>query len=409
MIGADLPDWAWWAPTPQGQARNLFAVPPGRAVVRVPVALRQARSLHRDDRLDEAVQAYRAAIDELRREDGPDAPMTLGARAGLAGALFDVGDLLDAAGEALAVLERAARDLPPGHPVILAADRVHARAMHGFGLYDHAESNLRDLLKLCDGHLGPGHRLTLRVRGDLAALRADRDTAGVGAAIEYGNLIDTATAALGPTDEDVLNLRLDAATLTIRRGQAATAISTLERLLTIQTGTLGGSHGQTSRARHRLAGVLLLVGRAAEAELECREVVCRQRQRHGPADPRTLAAQDLLVRCLCARKAHRLAERDCRAVLATRTELLGEHHPTTLATRLRLVKILRALGEHLEASEHIATVERIARGHLAHDDRAGRDAARMPMELRRMWTPDYAQLLDSVRAIAATRPEPNDF
>jgi len=407
MTGADLPDWAWWVLPPQAAVRNLFAVPPGRAPVRVPVALRQARSLQRDDRLDEAVRAYRAAIEELRREEGADAPLTLGAGAGLASALFDVGDLRDAGREARDVVERAGRELPADHAVILAADRVHARTMHGFGLYDHAESSLRDLLKACDGGFGPEHRLTLRVRGDLAALCADRDTAAVGAATEYGNLIDAATAALGPTDEDVLGIRLDAAILTIRRGQATTAIGTLERLLALQSGTLGGSHGQTIRARHRLADMLLLVGRAAEAELECREVVRRWRQRHGSADPRTLAAQDLLVRCLCARKAYRLAEGDCRLVLSARTELLGEHHPTTLATRLRLVRILHAVGEHAEAAEHAGAIERLARQGIARPD--GEDTTRMPMELRRMWTPDYPHLLDAVRGIAATRPKPNDF
>lgn len=409
MTGADLPDWAWWAQPPQAVVRNLFAVPPARAVVRVPVALRQARSLHRDGRLDEAVRAYGAAVEELSQEEGAAAPLTLGARAGLASALFDAGDLRDAAREAQNVVGRAGPDLPADHAIILAADRVHARAMHGFGLYDQAESSLRDLLKACDGRFGPQHRLTLRFRGDLAALRADRNTAGLSAATEYRHLVDAAAGALGPTDEDVLGLRLDAAILTIRRGQSTTAIGTLERLLAIQTGTLGGSHGQTISARYRLAGVLLLVGRAAEAELECREVVRRWRQRHGADDPRTLAAQDLLVRCLCARKAYRLAEGDCRLVLTARSALLGEDHPTTLATRLRLVRILRALGEAAEADEHSGEIERLAMLGLVKAERDGEDAARMPMELRRTWMPDYPLLLDAVRGIAATRPEPNDF
>jgi len=408
MTGAELPDWGWWALPPQAAVRNLFAVPPGRAAVRVPLTLRQARSLHRDERLDEAVCTYRTAIEELCREEGDDAPMTLGARAGLANALFDVGDLRDAAREARDVVERAGHELPPDHAIILAADRVQARAMHGFGLYDHAESSLRDLLKACVGHLGPEHRLSLRVRGDLAALLADRDTAR--AAAEYTELIDTAVAALGPTDEDVLGLRLDAAILTIRRGQASTAIATLERLLAIQTGTLGGSHGQTVHARYRLAGVLLLVGRPGEAEMECRDVLRRWRERHGTAGPRALAAQDLLVRCLCARRAYRLAESECRGVLARRRELYGEHHPTTLATRLRLVSILRALGEQEEAGQHAGVIERLARQCLdrscEHDDI---DAARMPIELRRMPSLDYAGLLDRVRAIGATRPGPNEF
>lgn len=407
MTGADLPDWAWWEMPSQDVVRNLFAEPPGRALVRVPVALRQARSLHRDERLDEAVRAYRSALEELFREEGAHAPLTYGAQAGLASALFDVGDLREAAREAKDVAGRAGHDLPADHAIILAADRVRARAMHAFGLYDHAESSLHDLLKAAEGRLGPEHRLSLRIRGDLAALRSDRDTAR--AATEYGPLIDTAVAALGPNDEDVLGLRLDAAILTIHRGQASTAIATLERLLAIQTGTLGGSHGQTVHARYRLAGVLLLAGRTAEAEMECRDVVRRRRARHGTTDPRTLAAQDLLVRCLCARRAYRLAEPECRAVLTARRELLGERHPTTLATRLRLVSILRALGEQAEADEHAGAIERLAREALAQADHDDIDGVRMPIELRRMRSPDYAGLLDRVRAMRATRPGQNEF
>lgn len=407
MTGADLPDWAWWEIPGEDAVRNLFAEPPGRAPVRVPVALRQARSLHRDERLDEAVRAYRSAIEELFREEGAHAPLTYGAQAGLAGALFDVGDLRDAACEAKDVVEKAGRDLPADHAIIMAADRVWARAMHGFGLYDRAESSLHGLLESAEGRLGPQHRLSLRIRGDLAALRSDRDSAR--AATEYGPLIDTAVAALGPNDEDVLGLRLDAAILTIHRGQAGTAIAALERLLVLQSGALGVSHGQTVHARYRLAGVLLLAGRAAEAEMECRDVVRRYRARHGATDPRTLAAQDLLVRCLCARRAYRLAEPDCRAVLTARHELLGERHPTTLATRLRLAYILRALGECAEADEHTGAVGRLAREGAARSGHDDIDALRMPIELRRMGSPDYAGLLDRVQAMAATRPGQNEF
>ena len=350
MTGAELPDWAWWPTAGQSRVRNLFAAPRGPASAHLPIPLRQARSLHRDERLDESACAYRTAIAGLHGEFGGGAPLTLGARVGLANVLLDVGDLRDAAGEALGVLERAERDLSPGHPVILAARRVYARVMHGYGLFDHAEPALRDLLKECDARLGAAHRLTLRVRGDLAALRTDREAAPSEVAAEYAALIDTATRALGPKDEDVLGLRLDNAIRLARRGRAGAAVPVLERLLDVQAGTLGRSHRQTIHARHRLAGALLRAGRADEAELECREVVRRWRQRYGADDPRTLAARDRLVRCLYARGAVRLAEREC------------------------------------------AETERITGDRRAQADPAG---GRLPMELR--------------RGITATRPGANDF
>lgn len=407
MTGAELPDWAWWPSAGPSAVRNLFAAPRGPAATHMPIALRQARSLHRDERLDESASAYRAAIAELHDEHGADAPLTLGARVGLANVLLDVGDLLAAAGEALAVLERAERDLPPGHAVILAARRVHARAMLGHGLFDHAEPTLRDLLKECDQRLGPGHRLTLRVRGDLAALRADGEPAG--AATEYAALIDAATRALGPKDEDVLGLRLDDAVRLARNGRVQTAIPGLERLLDVQAGTLGRSHRQTILARLHLSDALLRIGRADEAELECREVVRRWRQRYGAADPRTLAARDHLVRCLCARRAFRLAERECAAVVSERCARFGAEHPTTLRTRLRLVTILRGCEEGDAAGRQLGEIERIARDRLARPDHSGPAGGRLPMELRRDRTPDYPDILAGVRAITATRPGVHDF
>lgn len=353
MTGAELPDWAWWPAAGPSGVRNLFAVSRGPSAAHMPIALRQARSLHRDERLEESACAYRAAITELHEGLGGDASLTLGARVGLANVLLDIGDLLDAAGEALAVLERAERDLPPGHAVILAVRRVHARAMHGYGLFDHAGPALRDLLKECDERLGPGHRLTLRVRGDLAALRTDGAAVPSEVAAEYAALIDAATRSLGPKDEDVLGLRLDDAIRLARHGRAEAAIPALERLLDVQAGTLGRSHRQTIHARHQLAGALLRAGRADEAELECREVVRRWRQRYGADDPRTLAARDRLVRCLYARRAFRLAEREC------------------------------------------AEIGRIAGGRLDRPGRADPAAGRLPMELR--------------RGIAATRPGADDF
>jgi hypothetical protein len=409
MIGAHLPDWAWWAPTAHATVRNLFAEPPATPADRVPAALRHAHALHHGHRLDDAIRAYTTVIAALGRDDGPDAPMTLGARAGLAAALLDAGDLVEAAGEALGVLERAERELPSGHAIILAVRRVNARAMHGCGLLDPAESDLRDLMKAADGQFGPAHRLTLRTRGDLAALRTDRDLAPCDVAEEYTALIEAATDALGPTDEDVLGLRLDDSVRAIRHGRVNAAIPAIERLLATQAAALGAAHPQTIRARHHLAGALLLVGRPAEAELECREAIRHAERLYGPADPRTLAARDRLVRCLCVRKAYRWAERECRATLAGWRVGYGPEHPVTLAARLRLAAILRALGRGIEVADHLGAVRRITRRGLVQPDDPALNGVRMPMELRRGWTPDYAHLLNNVRGIAATRPEPNDF
>lgn len=409
MTGSDLPDWAWWAPTARTTVRNLFAEPPTGAADRVPASVRHAHTLHRDHRLDGAIRAYGTAIAELRHAAGPDAPMTLGARAGLADALLEVGDLVDAGGEALGVLERAERELPPDHAIILAVRRVNARAMHGCGLFDPAESSLRDLVKAADRCLGAGHRLTLRVRGDLAALTADRDLAPAEVATEYAELIDAAATALGPADEDVLGLRLDDSVRAIRHGRVGAAIPPLERLLATQTATLGAGHAQTVRARHHLSGALLLVGRPSEAELECREVIRHAQGRYGPSDPRTLAARDRLVRCLCVRRAYRWAESECRATLAGWRTGYGANHPATLAARLRLAAVLRALGRGVEATDHLGAVERATRQGLTRPDHSALAGVRMPMELRRGWTPDFAHLLNSVRGIATTRPEQNDF
>jgi tetratricopeptide (TPR) repeat protein len=130
---------------------------------------------------------------------------------------------------------------------------------------------------------------------------------------------------------------------------------------------LGDDHPDTMATRHRLARIIGLQGRYADAEELCHQVLRDRLRLLGEDHPDNLSTRHRLARMLGLQGRYADAEPMFRQVLAARRRTLGEEHPDTWSTEHRLGWLIGRQGRYSEAIDIVNQVLG-GRRHVLGDD-----------------------------------------
>ena len=250
-------------------------------------------------------------------------------------------DLARAAGGAVAMLSAAAGRLNPAE----RADWTQWLRVtpHLNAVYEHLGGHVAD--------------------ADLAALS---DVAAVTAlaflSVGYTAAAAALTAAalghaerLGPDHEAVLAVRCAVARTLAHQGRAAEAELEFRDVLAARARVLGPDHRATLATRCQIAAALAGQGRFGAAERELRDAASTQVRVLGAEHADTLATRFEIGRTLAQRGEYQRAEAEFRDLLRVRARAGGRdpRHPDTLAVRYQLARLLVQRGDYEQAEREL--------------------------------------------------------
>jgi serine/threonine-protein kinase len=243
---------------------------------------------------------------------------------------------------------------------------VLGRVHQSLGLYDTAEEQLREALRLRTAALGGEHpevAASLNTLGDLLYERGDTEEAER----LVRDALEIRRAAFGPAHETVAESLNDLAALALARGEVETAEELLGQALALRRGLFGDDHPRTAASLRNLAAVLHQGKRdLAAAEPLYREALAIQRRRLDGGDPQVAVTLVNLARLLDELGDGAAAEPLYREALAIQRRALGAAHPDVTWTMNNLGVLLVRLGRREEA-------ERLYRQALAAVPQGGGD------------------------------------
>ncbi|MEU4774592.1 tetratricopeptide repeat protein [Micromonospora sp. NPDC023644] len=306
------------------------------------------RILEQHGRLDEAEEAYRALLAEVRAVLGEGHRSTLAAWEDLALLLRRRRRLDDAEAELhalLAVAERVEGD------VSVRALRVRselASVLARQGRTAEAEREYRASVEAMTRQCGADDRRTLAMRRDLASfLRAcDRYAE---AEAEYREILRAEVRLAGEDSSPVWLTRSDLALVARDQDRHAEAEAEYRAVWQAFRRSRGDAHPSTVASRAQLARVLADQERFSEAEAELRAVLELQTEALGPDDNATVDTRIALAEVLTSQGDDQAAQAESRLVLDARRRILGEDHPRTLTTMHRLAHATARSGDHATA------------------------------------------------------------
>jgi tetratricopeptide (TPR) repeat protein len=254
--------------------------------------------------------------------------------------LFALGLYEQAQNELDEVLRMARRLLGAEHPDVLAARHQLARVLVKHGQREQAETELKHVLKARRKVLGNNHPSTLATRNQLAWTRhvLGRDNE---AEPELRIVLDARLSILGGEHRDTLVTRMDLAEVWHAQGRQQEAEDGYRTVLEARRRILGEDHPKVLNTRADLARLWHEQGRLEEAEAEYKAVVTARRRILGEDHPTTLTSRHDLASVLSQQGRRQDAEAQYRAVLDARCQVLGEDHPDTQATAAALAAIDR--------------------------------------------------------------------
>ncbi|WP_141582125.1 FxSxx-COOH system tetratricopeptide repeat protein [Actinomadura sp. WMMA1423] len=304
--------------------------------------------------------------------------------------LYLLGDFEGSRVLAELALEHWQRELGPYDESVLIAGRELGTVMRALGDVAGANRHNAEIYRRTIERFGPGHSITMRaagtvaadrrLRGDFqAALDLDQDTLRRTARLFGNGHLETLRVA----NNVGINLRLlgeferarslDADSLAQFRASVGPhnrvtlfAMSQLARdlhglgayreaaalqreVLTITRGTPVSDHAFVLHTEMSHAATLRKLGALAEAQRLAEDTLRLHTQRYGERHPDTLAAQRVLaLACLAtgdAERARRLGE----AALTGHRQVMGMGHPFSHACAADLAMALRSLGDHESA------------------------------------------------------------
>ncbi len=254
---------------------------------------------------------------------------------------------------ALAAFTRAVdlreQELGPDHPDTLVSRNKAARAMRLHGLYLEAEAEHREVMELQlrkpGGATNPD---TLTSRDNLARVlrllnRPDQAEA------EHRKVLQLRIQVLGAQHPDTLTTRSGRARALLKQGDDLRARGNQQgaaehyreaerehravlaaRMRLLPHGNGGGEdHPDTLSSRNDLGRALLAVGRAAEAEFECRTALEGRIRVLGENHPHSLSSHQDLGSILLSLGQFAEAEKEFRDAYLGRARILGRSHPDT--------------------------------------------------------------------------------
>jgi tetratricopeptide (TPR) repeat protein/predicted Ser/Thr protein kinase len=285
-----------------------------------------ARSLIDQGRIDEAIQRFRAVLEDAARVLPPDADITLATMHNLASTLAQAGQLRESVELNEEVLARRRAHLGERHPDTITSLNNLATTLERLGERDRAEAMVREVLRLRREILGDQHRAT-------------------------------ASAILNLTGVLIPQGRLDEAEPLLREA------------LAIGRTKLGEAHPVTLSATNQLAYLLEDRGRLDEAEPLYRETIRVLEQTAGRNHPEMLAPINNLASLLVRTGRPDEAEPVYRDLLDRTVSIAGAEHFFVGIFRSNFGECLTMLGQSEEAIEVLTEAVRVLEASLgpAHE------------------------------------------
>ncbi|WAZ26949.1 tetratricopeptide repeat protein [Streptomyces cinnabarinus] len=201
------------------------------------------------------------------------------------------------------------------------------------------------LLDLPAPHTAIHHRATLNTLAQVL----QHAGAFSAARLLHQRVLDVETRTLGPQHTDTLTSRNHLANALFGMGEPAAAIHLLRQTLQDRSRVLGTEHPDTLTSRHDLACALDGTGQHAEAVSLLRQNLTARADVLGLMHPHTLASRLSLGLAVEGTGEHAEAVRLHRQTLDDHIRVLGPEHHITLLSRHNLASALARMGEHAEA------------------------------------------------------------
>ncbi len=264
-------------------------------------------------------------------------------------------------------LDRFAPELPQrfADSPLLQARLMHvfADAYRGLGRLDDSQALVETALALRREHLGDRHRLTIRLRTDLAYLKIDRGLYAQ-AESELRELLEIKRGLPELGQLSVAETLIGLADLCAQSGRSGESLELYHQGIEIRRALLEPGSLPVVHAELAVGGVLVELGRLEEAEPLLRNGHEQLAFALGPEHPRTQAAEMGLGTLLAyqGRLGEALVILERVALGQERTA--GEDHRQTLITRTNVAALRAELGRPAEAIALLEDVVERARLHL---------------------------------------------
>lgn len=246
------------------------------------------------------------------------------------------------------LLEKASRtvdeDLKGQDEVIASVRRTIGWTFLELGLYDRAEQELDEAIRLRTKVLGPEHRDTLNAinaRGRVLYKQGRYEEAER----IHRHIWDVLKRRFGEQDEDALWSMYNLAKALEKQGKLEEAERLHRRNVALRTEINGPAHPNTLISINSLCIALTAQGKHDEAEWLERRNLSTLRRVCGARHPNTLNAMSNLVVILKNQGKLEEALALCRQTLSLQLELFGDAHSETLFSQELLADILFQAGE----------------------------------------------------------------
>ena len=273
---------------------------------------------------------------------------------GYGGALRVAGRLEEAESvltESLALLEDA-ESVPDVHAGLLHQLGVVTKRL---GRFDEAEPYFRRAIEVTSEHYGPDHELSLIPAEGLAILISERGQLAEAQPM-LEDLVERYERRFGPEDVRTVQAYYNLATLYSLRGWIGKALEQDERILEARLRRLGPEHSETAVAMVAVGQGYAQLRRYDDALALLEEGKAILESRHGPLNPRVLAARGSIGLALSLSGELAAAREVYSALVDAYTQAAGPTASDTLRMRVQVGLVLGKEQEYDAALELLGEV-----------------------------------------------------
>lgn len=308
------------------------------------------------------------------------------------------------------ILRKAAAEIEgsfSGQPqVALALRDVIGRAYQSLSLYDNAEPQFREGLRLAREILGPDARQTLKLEYYLGeSLAHTHQTAQ--ALADLQRTLESQTRVLGADDRDTLKTKHFLAVIEIELGRTEKGEAMFREVLAGRKRTLGPEHSETLESLSNLGLLLGHMGKLAEADELARRTYDIATRVLGPDDPQTILYAGYVAMTARSPAEYEAVEPLFRDIVRRASLAYGPSHQVTISFCGSLAMLLELRCKYREA-EAVATdvYERLKQSHGENDIRV--IAAMRPIAHTRVLGEKWDKAEEILRRMIALCDEKQD-
>jgi CHAT domain-containing protein/tetratricopeptide (TPR) repeat protein len=372
-----------------GRAEQLLGAP-GRDKLRFLNTL--GITLLRQSKFGPAKDAFEAARNGRRALLSERHPETLESTHNLGVALRRLGATKEADTAFREAYRLRSEILGVDHPDTLITRTMMVRQLIDKSDFESATTEAQAICTALIARVGESNLRTLEAMGDLATAQfaSGRVSAGVET---YRRSYSLATATLGETTPEAMNIGHEYAGLLYRSGRYGEALSIFQRVLTATRKIFDDENRDTIATLHSIAVVLSDLGRNDDAIVTYQYVISVLDKQVPEGHPSRLSVLNNLAAAYRAGGRHDEALKAIDDVVRIRSSVLGPENALTLVSRSNQAAILAALRRYPEA---------IAAHRDIHSIRAVKLGERHPDTLKSLH--NLASTLSEAGADADARP-----